>query len=61
MQDKLTDAERIIWKCPYCPIELNNKQGMYEHLLLKHNMDTHYALELVTDIETTGSIAKAIE
>ena len=58
---KPTPGQKTIWICPYCSSNSNDRQTLYEHLLLKHNMDTHYALELVTDMETTGSIAKATE
>ena len=58
---KQTPVQKTMWICPYCSGNLNNRQALYEHLLLRHNMDTHYALELVTDMETTGSIAKATE
>ena len=58
---KQTPVQKTMWICPYCSGNLNDRQTLYEHLLLRHNMDTHYALELVTDMETTGSIAKATE
>ena len=58
---KQTPMQKTMWICPYCSGNLNNRQALYDHLLLRHNMDTHYALELVTDMETTGSIAKATE
>jgi hypothetical protein len=56
-----TPGQKTIWMCPYCSNNLNDRQPLYEHLLLRHNMDTHYALKLVTDMETTGSIGKAKE
>ncbi len=58
---KQIPVQETIWICPYCSGNINNRQTLYEHLLLRHNMDTHYALELVTDMEANGSMAKATE